>query len=565
MLSSHPFHSSVSNCDIFTRNLEDYCKNADILVSACGVSHLIKPENIKNGVVLIDVGINQIKNSNNKQRIVGDICPSSYEKSSFYTTVPGGVGLLTLSTLAFNVLNACLLQKGIRQVNLFDEMYKKENFNKFIETKKINDTIKTNKIYQVLVLSSAYNGLTQNIEKILKGMGHKVDFSLAKTDDQMRVKGDRGPSSLDWAILKNLPEWGVAILEADKEMDAGNIWAISNFRMPYNITKGELYNSLISRTATKLIVECFSKLDDPNFRPEPLDYSKPDVKGNLHKTLKNNIEIIPESEVSNLSAPDLENTYQEISFRKHSKAGILFFNFYNGAMDTRKCKRLVEAIKECSKQDINVLVFADQAQEAWNNIKEINNVVKEILFMKNLITISAIQTNAGAGGVYMALASDFVFAQDDIVLNPHYKNMGLYGSELHTITAPKRIGKSALDYLKNSAIPLLTKEAIELNLIDDIDKKFETIFNENVQLLDMNLDFLDKIKLFASKYSNDEQKLKKYLNIKQEIFRTIKFQNVVLEQEETELNEMKIDMFMNRNDFDRKRKAFLRKVDIDEV
>ena len=48
--------------------------------------------------------------------------------------------------------------------------------------------------------------------------------------------------------------------------------------------------------------------------------------------------------------------------------------------------------------------------------------------MNDKITISAIQANAGAGGVYLGLATDFSFAKEGIILNPHYKKMGLYGS-----------------------------------------------------------------------------------------------------------------------------------------
>jgi putative two-component system hydrogenase maturation factor HypX/HoxX len=58
------------------------------------------------------------------------------------------------------------------------------------------------------------------------------------------------------------------------------------------------------------------------------------------------------------------------------------------------------------------------------------------------------QTNAGAGGVYLALATDYCFAKEGIVLNPHYKNMGLFGSELHSATAAYKFGKSILNHLK---------------------------------------------------------------------------------------------------------------------
>jgi putative two-component system hydrogenase maturation factor HypX/HoxX len=86
--------------------------------------------------------------------------------------------------------------------------------------------------------------------------------------------------------------------------------------------------------------------------------------------------------------------------------------------------------------NLNVIEAAsDSAAEGWRNITAINEVVKTLHGMKDKIVISAVQTNAGAGGVYMALAADFCFAKKDTVLNPHYKNMGLFGSELHTATA----------------------------------------------------------------------------------------------------------------------------------
>ena len=63
-----------------------------------------------------------------------------------------------------------------------------------------------------------------------------------------------------------------------------------------------------------------------------------------------------------------------------------------------------------------------------NNIKAINQIVKSIYGMNDKLTVSAMQANAGAGGVYLGLATDITFAKEGIVLNPHYKKMGLYGS-----------------------------------------------------------------------------------------------------------------------------------------
>lgn len=69
-----------------------------------------------------------------------------------------------------------------------------------------------------------------------------------------------------------------------------------------------------------------------------------------------------------------------------------------------------------------------------------NDLVYEILNTPNKIIVSAIEGNAGAGGVAMALAADHVIARESSVLNMHYKKMGLYGSEYWTYTLPKRVG-----------------------------------------------------------------------------------------------------------------------------
>lgn len=118
---------------------------------------------------------------------------------------------------------------------------------------------------------------------------------------------------------------------------------------------------------------------------------------------------------------------------------------------------------------LNVIEHSDNAQEeAWQNIVAINKIVKAIYKISDKLTISAIQANAGAGGVFLALATDYCFAKDGVVLNPHYKNMGLYGSELHSATAALKFGNSILNYLKDSAKPLLMQEAVSLRLIDSL-------------------------------------------------------------------------------------------------
>ncbi len=97
--------ATVSVCHKFTKNLEDFSKKADVVVSATGVKHLVKESMIKEGSVLIDVGI--IREG---KKVFGDISPEAQKKSSKYTPVPGGVGPMTVACLMKNTLNAAKLQ-----------------------------------------------------------------------------------------------------------------------------------------------------------------------------------------------------------------------------------------------------------------------------------------------------------------------------------------------------------------------------------------------------------------------------------------------------------------------
>jgi putative two-component system protein, hydrogenase maturation factor HypX/HoxX len=90
---------------------------------------------------------------------------------------------------------------------------------------------------------------------------------------------------------------------------------------------------------------------------------------------------------------------------------------------------------------LNTIEAAESpAAEAWANINAIDDLVYEMLNTHDKVVISAIEGNAGAGGVAMAAAADHVITRDSSVLNMHYKNMGLYGSEYWTHSLPKRVG-----------------------------------------------------------------------------------------------------------------------------
>jgi putative two-component system hydrogenase maturation factor HypX/HoxX len=99
------------------------------------------------------------------------------------------------------------------------------------------------------------------------------------------IKGDRGPSSLDWAILNTYEEWGVTLLQAGAEMDAGDIWASRPFSMRA-ASKSHLYRHEVTEAAIQGLLETIAKVESKNFVPEPLDYSRKEVKGRLQASMK---------------------------------------------------------------------------------------------------------------------------------------------------------------------------------------------------------------------------------------------------------------------------------------
>ena len=103
-------NGTVTICHSKTKNLAEKTKNADILVAAVGIPNFIKGDMIKEGAVVIDVGINRLEN----KKLCGDVEFESAEKvAGAITPVPGGVGPMTISTLMKNTLKACRIQNNI--------------------------------------------------------------------------------------------------------------------------------------------------------------------------------------------------------------------------------------------------------------------------------------------------------------------------------------------------------------------------------------------------------------------------------------------------------------------
>src|SRR6266700_5730619 len=331
------------------------------------------------------------------------------------------------------------------------------------------------------------------------------------------IKGDRGPSSLDWAILNACEEWGVTLLQAGAEMDAGDIWASRTFAMR-NGSKSHLYRHEVTEAAIQGLLETITKVESKTFIPEPLDYSREDVKGRLQASMKQADRAIdwrdttasilrkircadsfpgildtvlgmqcylygahaedalrgtpgeiiakrdgaicratgdgamwithvkqkgtagqtylklPATQVLGdwlASVPDVPvavdqpydgRTYRDIWYEERQAVGYLHFELYNGAMNTDHCQRLREAFLLICRRPTKVIVLmggtdfwsngihlnmieaaADPAHESWRNIQAMDDLVRELITTDSHLVISALQGNAGAGGVILAL------------------------------------------------------------------------------------------------------------------------------------------------------------------
>ena len=184
--------------------------------------------------------------------------------------------------------------------------------------------------------------------------------------------------------------------------------------------------------------------------------------------------------------PTTDSGYRDIRYERDGEVGYLHFPFYNGAMGTAQCARLLAAYREAVRQDTRVIVLtggpdfwsngmhlnlieaADSAaDESWRNINAIDDLAAEIITTTSQLTIAALRGNAGAGGVFLARAADYVWAHDGVVLNPHYKDMGnLYGSEYWTYLLPRACGKSRAREIVDARLPMSAFEAGTLGLVD---------------------------------------------------------------------------------------------------
>jgi putative two-component system hydrogenase maturation factor HypX/HoxX len=181
---------------------------------------------------------------------------------------------------------------------------------------------------RILFLTSAHNSLSQRLWIELGERGHDIRVCVATTDAAMiaavsnetpdlilapmlkiaipeeiwsrhlclivhpGIKGDRGPSSLDWAIANNEKTWGATILEAAEEFDAGAIWASHEFALTSEpVAKSSLYCDQVTEAALRGVLEAVARIESGEFqssawRPEKLSDVAPDTRGRLRPPMR---------------------------------------------------------------------------------------------------------------------------------------------------------------------------------------------------------------------------------------------------------------------------------------
>lgn len=105
LLTRRSENATVTQCHTGTRDLPSLLRQADIVVAAAGVPHLIKPEDVKPGAAVLDVGVSRDENG----KIVGDVHPGVREVAGWISPNPGGVGPMTRAMLLQNVVEAAEL------------------------------------------------------------------------------------------------------------------------------------------------------------------------------------------------------------------------------------------------------------------------------------------------------------------------------------------------------------------------------------------------------------------------------------------------------------------------
>ncbi|AIA02013.1 hydrogenase maturation protein [Streptomyces noursei] len=474
---------------------------------------------------------------------------------------------------------------------------------------------------RILLLAGAFNSLTQRAYAELADRGHHLGVELVTRGTPLAALvprhapdlivapmlttavprevwsawpclivhpgplGDRGPSSVDWAVHLGAERWGVTVLQANDEMDAGDVWATVECPVP-EVGKSDLYRNEIADAAIEALLTAVARFASGTHRPQPqhalpagrlpgrprpplrqadrrIDWStdptetvlrtlraadsRPGVRdellggtwflhgghpegaltgrpgdllatrhGALCRATVDGAVWIPELRparapgeptpvklpatlalgdrlppLPEVPAPletcDGPRTWTDIRYHEDGPAGFLRFSFPGGAMSTDHCRRLLAAYRYACTRPTTVLVLggqrdffsngihlnvieasADPAAESWANINAIDDLVQAVLTTTDRVVIAALGGNAAAGGAMLALAADDVWCRFAAVLNPHYRLMGLHGSEYWTYTLPRRVGAETAAALMVRALPVTAAHGQRLGLVDRI-------------------------------------------------------------------------------------------------
>jgi putative two-component system protein, hydrogenase maturation factor HypX/HoxX len=176
---------------------------------------------------------------------------------------------------------------------------------------------------RILFITTAHNSLSQRLQVELTDRGHDVAIHLATTDAAMMaavktwgpdlivapmlkqaipravwdhhpcfivhpgIRGDRGPSSLDWAIARNESRWGVTVLQAEDGMDTGPVWATDEFDMPPRPEpKSRLYRGAVTEAGVRTVLRAIERFERRDYRPAAQDESRPGARGTLRPLMK---------------------------------------------------------------------------------------------------------------------------------------------------------------------------------------------------------------------------------------------------------------------------------------
>jgi putative two-component system hydrogenase maturation factor HypX/HoxX len=493
---------------------------------------------------------------------------------------------------------------------------------------------------RILLLAHSFNSLTQRLFGLLRQQGHQVSVELdiadVVTEEAVAmfqpdlllapflkrripesvwtrtvclvvhpgIPGDRGPSALDWMMLRDEAHWGVSVLQAVADFDAGEVWAWQPFDVRPQATKSSLYRREVTQAAVLAVLCALARFVPGQLKPAAAAKSTPSNATNagqwhpqmtqdsrrIHWNLDTTAAVLqkiaaadgspgvldtlffqpcrlfdahpasakvvsqffssapgellarrgpallkrttdgavwvshvrPDDGIATrdestkllklastrvfaeqaASLPELavplmrdDAEWDELRYREigpeGARIGWLDFEFYNGAMSERQCIRLRDALRWIRTRPTQVLVLAggqdffsngihlhdieaaqrvagDSAADAsWRNINAMNDVTLEVLTLTDRITVAALHANAGAGGCFLALAADLVWAHEGVVLNPHYKNMGnLYGSEYWTYSLPRRMPEANCRALMQERMPLCAAQAVASGLLD---------------------------------------------------------------------------------------------------